>query len=309
MLGKELISIVVCTYNGEKFLVQQLESLVNQSYLNFEIIIVDDKSSDTTWNILDEYSKNFPFIFIYQNEQNLGYIKNFEKAISLSTGHFIALCDQDDIWSENKLQILIENIGDNKLIYHDSEFINQQGDSLDKNMSDIMNMYQGDSFKPFLFSNSVSGHACLFTREFVTYSMPFPDEIFHDCWLAFTATNLGKIKFLDLPLVKYRQHENSDTNILNLERTRNRDGIHSKQKIEKKIKELQIFAGYKFNKDPRFLIRLARLYETRLNSYLALKLVLFMYKHFRLLFLISKKGTLSKLNFVFKQIWGVKFKS
>jgi glycosyltransferase involved in cell wall biosynthesis len=111
-----LISIALCTYNGEKYLIEQLDTLVNQTYPKLEIIVVDDCSSDKTITILNDYLSKFPFIKLYQNEQNLGYIKNFEKAISLCNGELIALADQDDVWDLNKLTIMAEAINENMLL-------------------------------------------------------------------------------------------------------------------------------------------------------------------------------------------------
>jgi len=304
-----LISIALCTYNGSVHLVEQLESIVKQTYPNIEIIVVDDGSKDTTIEILNSYSAKYSYIKIYQNEFNLGYIKNFEKATSLCRGEFIALCDQDDIWLENKLEIQFNEIGANTLIYHDSEFINENGVSLEKRMSDVINMYSGNSSKPFLFFNCLSGHAVLFKKELIEYSLPFPKEIFHDRWLAYTATNIGSIKYIDKSLVRYRQHENSDTNILKLKRNKAENAIHGNAKIVKALSEFEIFAGYKYNKDQKFIDKLLKLYRKRLTSYLCFGLIFFMYAHYKSLLFISKKSSISKLNFIFKHVWGSKLKA
>ncbi|PWS31093.1 glycosyltransferase family 2 protein [Pedobacter paludis] len=304
-----LVSIALCTYNGERFLKEQLDSIVNQTYPNIEIVVVDDGSTDQTWAILNEYAERYKSFNIYQNDVNLGYIKNFEKAIGLCTGDYIALADQDDIWLPNKIEVQVNEIGEHILIYHNSEFINNEGHSLNKRMSDIINMYQGDNFKAFLFFNSLSGHESLFKKELTKYSLPFPKEIFHDRWLAYTATNVGKLKYINQSLVKYRQHENSDTNILKLEREKVIITPNGKAKIEKTLSEFEVFASYKYNKDTAFIQQLLKLYRTRLNNYLCFRLIFFMYSNYKSLLFISKKSTVSKMNFIFKHIWGGKLKS
>jgi glycosyltransferase involved in cell wall biosynthesis len=309
MINLPLISVALCTYNGEKFLIEQLDSLVYQTYKNLEIIVVDDCSSDRTINILNTYAVKYPFIKVYSNEVNLGYIKNFEKAILLCNGDFIALSDQDDIWDLNKITSQYNAIGDSMLIYHDSDFVDDAGKTLNKKMSDVVNMYEGDSFKPFMFFNCVSGHACLIKKELVSYCMPFPKTLFHDHWLAYTATNIGSIKYLNYALVKYRQHDSSDTNILKLERKEVKKEYHGVAKIKKCLVEINEMMAFKFNKDQQFLQKLYSLNTTRLNQYLCFGLVLFMYFHFKRLLYISKKSTPSKLNFVFKHLWGSKLKS
>jgi len=308
-MNKPLVSIAVCTYNGEKFLKEQLDSIVNQTYPNLEIIVVDDQSSDQTLAILKSYAEEHANIKVYQNETNLGYIKNFEKAIGLCKGEFIALSDQDDIWDLNKIELLVGEIGRSVLIYHDSSFIASDGSSLNKNLSDVINMYEGNSFKPFLLSNSVSGHACLFRRDLVNYCLPFPLGVFHDRWIGFTAGNLGSIKYIDKTLVKYRQHEKSDTNILKLKREKAETILYGRIKIQKTISELEIFSGYEFNKDQLFIDRFLKLYRTRLAYYLCFSLMFFMYANYKSLLYISKKSTISKLNFIFKHLWGSKFKA
>src|ERR1700739_3468336 len=117
-MAAELVSIALCTYNGEAYIKEQLDSLIDQTYPNCEIIIVDDCSKDGTVGVLKQYADKYPQIKLHINSENLGYTKNFEKAIRLCNGEYIALCDQDDTWDKNKISILIDQIGNNILIYH-----------------------------------------------------------------------------------------------------------------------------------------------------------------------------------------------
>jgi len=118
-----LVSIVLCTYNGEKYLQAQLDSLIDQTYKNVEIIIVDDCSKDNTRSILLNYQSLYPFIKVFLNSENIGFNKNFAKAIGLTGGEFVAICDQDDIWDLNKLEELKENIADKGVIFSNSRLI------------------------------------------------------------------------------------------------------------------------------------------------------------------------------------------
>ena len=120
-------SIIVCTYNGEKFLEKSLNSILNQSYKNFEIIIVDDNSSDNTKSILHKYSK-LKFVKIYYNLKNngLGFCRNY--AISLCSGDWITFLDQDDLYDQNRLNKIFNLINQNKKIkffFHDTNYINE----------------------------------------------------------------------------------------------------------------------------------------------------------------------------------------
>ena len=120
-----LISIAMCSYNGERFIKEQIDSIIAQTYKNFELIIVDDGSKDNTINIIKEYQLKDHRIKLFQNDNNLGFVKNFEKAISLCSGDFIALADQDDVWKKNKLEVFLKNINGNMLIYSDAILIDQ----------------------------------------------------------------------------------------------------------------------------------------------------------------------------------------
>src|SRR5574344_1640995 len=115
-----LISIAMCSYNGERFIKEQIDSIIAQTYKNFELIIVDDGSKDNTIEIIKYYQSKDSRIKLFQNEKNLGFVKNFEKAITLCSGDFIALADQDDVWKKNKIEVFLNNIDKNMLIYSDA---------------------------------------------------------------------------------------------------------------------------------------------------------------------------------------------
>lgn len=210
-----LVSIAVCTYNGERYLREQLDSLVSQTYHNIEIIVVDDCSTDDTCEVIADYI-GLPNLTFFKNDYNLGYVKNFEKAISFCSGDFIALSDQDDVWCPQKIEILMEHVKGSSLVYHDSAFIDLAGKDMNKKMSDLFNMYQGNSGLPFLSYNCVSGHSLLFEASLRERVLPLPDSFFHDWWIAFIASEHGGISYIDRPLVKYRQHANSVTDIMKL---------------------------------------------------------------------------------------------
>jgi glycosyltransferase involved in cell wall biosynthesis len=302
-----LVSIALCTYNGAVFLAEQLDSLLSQTYPNLEIIIVDDGSTDDTIGVLKRYSANAASIRLYQNQLNLGYIKNFEKAISLCSGEWIALCDQDDIWHSDKITLMMTHAGSHMLIYHDSEFIDETGEPLHKKISDIRNCYSGGDSRVFLFENCVSGHALLFRKELLTYFDGFHQLIMHDWWLAYIALNAGTILYLDRILVKYRQHSKANTNILR--QNRGEKKADSLDKIRKQLNLIAIFASYPYNKEQLFKAELLRLMEKRMGSYLSIDLALFVWKYRVVLLYIQKKSGFSKMNFILKFIWGFKIKS
>lgn len=303
-----LVSVALCTYNGAAYLEEQLDSVVNQDYPNMEIIIVDDCSTDETLAIVTAYGSRYPQVKLTINSQNLGYIKNFEKAIDLCSGDYIALCDQDDIWDISKISIMVDAIGDNIMVYHDSLFVDEKGLSLNGRVSDIRNCYSGNDSRVFLFENCVSGHAMLFKKELLNYVSGFNVHLIHDWWLAYAAVNNGGILFLNQTLVKYRQHGKANTNILRQKRS---DTISagSLQKMERQLQITTLFAGYEFNRDADFKFKLARLMKNRMKSYTSFSLAFFVFRHRNVLLYIQKKSGFSKLNFILKLIWGYKIKS
>jgi len=206
-----LISIAMATHNGEKYLKEQLDSIYAQTYKNIEVIVTDDCSTDGTIEILRQYANSHGLKY-YMNEQNLGFVKNFEKAITLCNGEFIALCDQDDIWEPNKIEILLESIGTNLLIHSDCSLIDEVDNVISSQWKGEIKSHK--KFDSFVFTNVVTGCTVLFNRELLKYCLPFPDNLaYHDWWLAIVAAKFERIKYLNKPLVRYRQHNEQDTGI------------------------------------------------------------------------------------------------
>jgi len=201
-----LVSIVMATYNGERFLREQLDSLVSQTYPCVEIVIVDDASTDGTIAILEEYDLKHTNIRLFKSEMNHGYIKNFEKGILLCEGEYIALSDQDDIWLPEKISKLMSAREDYPLVYCNSELIDENGESLRIKLTDIKNLLDFWSPLNYAVGGTASGHAMLVKKGVIRESLPLPLIVTHDYWIGFVATFSGKLKFVDEVLVLYRQH-------------------------------------------------------------------------------------------------------
>lgn len=203
------ISIALATYNGGRYLAQQIMSLLDQDYPIHEVIICDDQSSDDTLDILNEYRSEQ--VKVYSNEKNIGYIKNFEKACRLCSGDYIALCDQDDIWEPNKLSTLVKEIEARKLsgIFSDARLIDQNGDLLEgtlwgcttsKKLSPLIDR------RSLYLANCVTGCTLLFKRELLEVALPFPNEFSHDWWLAFHAAAGYGLGAYSGSMIRYRLH-------------------------------------------------------------------------------------------------------
>lgn len=247
-----LISIAMCTYNGEKYLREQLDSLLRQTHTNIEIIVVDDGSNDFTIEILNDYQIRDNRIKVFQNEHNLGFVQNFSKAISLCSGDYIALADQDDIWKLNKLEKFIAEIGDNILIYSDAILMDEYGSPLNQHLiRPENNLISGSPNKAFFFSNCVSGNTLMFKKDLLPYLLPIPNVSYHDIWIAFVASSIGTINFTEEPLTYYRRHDEQitvhPTKIKNIRYLKNRLNLKKEEKLNiARLKSQDFLAYYNF---------------------------------------------------------------
>jgi len=303
-----LVSIALCTYNGEAHLAEQLDTLVTQTYQHIEIIVVDDGSTDSTYAILEGYAAKYPTFRLFKNDTNLGFIANFERAVKLCRGDLVALCDQDDVWDLRKIELQVSAIQDNVFIYHDSEFIHEDGTSMNKKMSGLMNLYRGDDPLAFLFANCVSGHTILMKRALLDAALPLKKGFFHDWWLAYVATNIGKIDFIPQALVKYRQHDKSETNILQLEREKDNYKLSSIEKYENTLNWLANCRAFKHNRNPGLIEKFYQTFKERADSYFSFGFGLLLLAHWESIFFTRKKSAISKINYVRKQFLGIKAK-
>jgi len=205
-----LISVAMATYNGELFLAEQIESILAQSFNNLELIIVDDRSTDTTPEILHKY-KHYRNVKIYQNEQRLGVIKNFEKAISLCKGRYIAFSDQDDIWLNSKLEILIENINGSLLICSDAKLIDENNQVISNSFFKSIKLKIPTPERLFykvVYESFILGCTMLFDREILNTAIPIPiDSNSHDWWITVNSAATERVKIIDQPLLLKRVHQ------------------------------------------------------------------------------------------------------
>lgn len=213
-----MVSIALCTYNGEKYIEEQLDSLIHQTYQPDEIIVCDDQSKDNTVNIAKSLLSSWPGVWkVIINKKNLGYKKNFQKAISLCRGDIIFLSDQDDVWDYNKLNIILNVFQKHPkamMVFHDAELVNENLQtiypSLWQNMGFDCQEFMNNMYGRFIKGNVVQGAACAFRKGLFQISQPFPVEAIHDEWLALNAIPNGGIYPVNKKLLKYRQTGNNE---------------------------------------------------------------------------------------------------
>ena len=194
------VSVVMGTYNGERFLREQLDSIINQTYPIYEIIIQDDCSTDGTVGIVREYATKYPIIKLYINEKNLGCNQNFKTAAKLATGDYVAISDQDDIWLPEKIAKLVETIGNHDICFSHHLLYKGEDDIKESNEHDY-------HIEKLLFTNTVWGHTMLCQRNFVQNPSNWIDSIWCDWSLAINASLQNGIVKVDEALVLWRRHD------------------------------------------------------------------------------------------------------
>lgn len=203
------IAVAMTTYNGEKYVEEQLNSFLNQSILPNHIVICDDKSNDNTLKILNDFKEKAPFkVDIYLNEKNLGYTKNFEKAISLCNADIIFLSDQDDCFFEKKFEENCTIFLNNKSVFFT---INDAiiTDAL-LNPTSFTKLNQNRTLG-YSDNNFKTGCCSAFRKEIVNIILPIPDVIAHDIWINRFGDLFNNRFLIEKPLQYYRRHDKNSS--------------------------------------------------------------------------------------------------
>lgn len=221
--------MALCTYNGEKYILEQLTSIVHQTVLPNEIVICDDNSSDSTVSLIDSFiqthkNSGIDFKFV-TNATGRGVTKNFENAIKRTTGEIIFLCDQDDIWMDNKIETILSTFEnhDVKLVFHDAQLLMQNENTF---VAFEKTLYSGGIFQNFessfvridkekylntvLSGCFIQGMCMAFKRELMKLAYPFPvSRRNHDAWILFCAIFEDSCIAIKDVLSLYRIHNNN----------------------------------------------------------------------------------------------------
>ena len=225
------IAVLLSTYNGEKFLAAQIDSLLGQSHKNFILVVRDDGSNDRTVSILESYALNHSvrIRLLSRDGQNLGasggfaflvdYVIKNKESLGL-TSSYMMFCDQDDTWFPEKIERLLtamlaaEEDNDSILpiiVHSDLEVVSEQNTVIAKSLINYQGLeIERNSFPNLVISNLVTGCTALINQSLAEKALPIPENaIMHDWWLALVATAFGKLVYLNIPLVHYRQHGNN----------------------------------------------------------------------------------------------------
>jgi glycosyltransferase involved in cell wall biosynthesis len=243
------ISIVLCTYNGEKFLHAQLESIRKQSRQPDEIVVNDDISNDHTVKIIENFAKTVSFpVRLEVNERNLGSTKNFEKAIWRATGDIIFLCDQDDIWASHKIERIEEVFkSDNSigLVFSNAILIDENDKPIGRKLWDYtfpQQQRKKNMLEVLLWQNVVTGATAAFRSEFRELFSPIPTNIpnmIHDDWIALTISAAAKVVALDENLIFYRQHPEQQLGVIRNYNQKSRKSKSYEEDINFRLEEIK----------------------------------------------------------------------
>ena len=224
MLRKINISIVMATYNGSKYISEQLMSILGQSVLPQEIVLVDDASYDNTIDIVERILSEGKIKYsIIQHEINRGISQTFEDGIKNANCEYVMICDQDDIWNREKIKEtkrVIELYKDVVLAVCDADIVNECLNSKKLTMfhninlplifkNDYCILNQMQAIDLLLKRNYITGMCMAVKREIAIEAIPFSNNMTYDSWISWIAAQRGKIAFINKVLVLYRQHENN----------------------------------------------------------------------------------------------------
>ena len=303
------VTVVLASCNGEKYIASQLDSLLNQSFKSFKILIGDDLSQDGTLSILKKYSKKHKNIEFIKNEKRLGVVLNFENLINLATTEYIALCDQDDIWYPDKLLEAITQLKklDNSaipLLFHsDLEVVDENQKKLYKSFFSMRgySFNKEKSLDIMLGRSGVMGNTIVLNQALKSKILPFPKSLeVHDYWIALVNELFGKRVTFSKPLLKYRIHNDNTSNSVkhlnkNMVKQLKKDILLPYYGIKREIVLKELLRRFELNTQEVFLIQEFIAYLSFKKSKLEIIFFLFKYDFFR-------KGFKYKLIQIYKVI-------
>ena len=204
-----MVSVCLAAYNGDKFIHEQISSILPQLADNDELIISDDGSKDETISIIESFRD--ARIKLFRNELNKGVIGNFENALTKAKGEYIFLADQDDVWLTAKVAFCMEKLQDCSLVVSNCYVVNDKLEIVHDSYFELL--HSGSGVVKNLRKNTYQGCCMCFKREVMNLVLPFPAHIpMHDAWIGFVADIFFTVKFEHTRLSLYRRHDNTTTN-------------------------------------------------------------------------------------------------
>lgn len=215
----ECVDVLVATCNGEKYVKEQIESILNQTYKNIRVIVSDDKSDDSTQEILKELAKNDSRLTLNLQQERLGVVGNFEFLLKQVQSKYYMLSDQDDFWLPEKIEKTVQKLeeDDSDFVFGDLEVVDQDLNTIYPSFGDFMLLnrkikkYIGTYKLNYLY-NCVTGCTVLGKKEYIEKILPIPTiskYLIHDHWMGLMMSIYGKCSYIEEKYIKYRQHGNN----------------------------------------------------------------------------------------------------
>ena len=219
---QEKVDVLIATYNGEKYIKEQIESILSQTYQNIQLIISDDCSTDKTREILKQYEQSDKIKIFYQ-EKNLGYIKNFDFLLNQVESDLYMLSDQDDVWKPEKIEKSVEKLKKENLdlVFGDLEAVDENLNTIYESFDKYMKLDRKikkciGSYKLQYLYNCITGCTILSKKEYLNKILPLPTNskyMVHDYWIGLIVSLNGKIGYINEKYIKYRQHSNNQVGL------------------------------------------------------------------------------------------------
>ena len=299
-----LVAVLLSTYNGEKYLKEQLDSLLFQTYQNFEIIVRDDGSADDTLVILSQY-KN---IKVLKSNKNIGVKKSFSSLLEYAQKNtqnmYFMFCDQDDVWEKDKIantlarmQALENDFGIIPLLVHtDLEVVDDNLHRINTSFMKYQNLdVEKNNFNDLLLQNTITGCTAMINRSLASLVLPISSKcIMHDWWIGLVASKFGMIVYIDVPTIKYRQHTNNSIGTKGFTLNYLLDKSKDTSLIAKNISQAKSFLQrYKNDLDAKSVAMLEDFISIESQSFWKKRKILFKHK-------LLKQGLLRNLGLMLK---------
>lgn len=211
-----MISVALASFNGSRFILPQVESILEQLGADDELVVADNGSTDGTWEILTDLSKRDLRVKIFLNDQIKGVIQNFAYALQQCQGEIIFLADQDDLWYPTKVKAILDVFDRNSpvlLIQSDAELIDENGQLLEPSFFALRQ--SGPGVLKNFWRNTYQGCTLAFRKSLLAVALPFPAHLpMHDMWLGILAEWTGKVLFIPDRLTAYRRHAGNKSGLL-----------------------------------------------------------------------------------------------
>ncbi len=276
-----MVTVLLAAYNGEKYIRDQLESILNQTFDHLSVVISDDLSTDGTPAVIREYEERYPGrVRSLRNSERSGSAQNnFFRLLIAAPDEYVMLCDQDDVWLPDKVEV---TLGEMKrletewgmevplLVHGDLSVTDKEGLILHKSMAEYQKIAVHDNrFSHYLVENNITGNTVMLNRAFFRLLADIPKEcVMHDWWLGLLASCFGRISYIDRPLVLYRQHGDNQVGSKSgkeqyAERIRNQDAVRENyRKMFAQAQEFLTLYGNEMSRENREIlehfIRLSR---------------------------------------------------